>query len=347
MVIYNAKFSENHSSVDNLYILTQAEGSTADSSASTVSPEFVDELITAASMWHADARDAILVFDQQRWRHDTELFKAVKSASWDDVILEKDTKDALIYDVETFFDCEDEYKRYVVPWKRGIIIHGTPGNGKTISIKALMHSLATLKDPIPSLYVKSLAGCNNAFHAIRQIFTTARQYSPCLLIFEDLDSLIDDKVKSFFLNEVDGLEDNNGLMMLGSTNYLERLDAGISKRPGRFDRVSELLSSFLLKFGSVAIHEKGLTVVNCTEISFRIASHSPARGVLRLLAPQADQQRQRSHTAGGSQSTNRRDHRGLFIRIHQRSLRHVPTDYCGRALRQAQLHHGRLGGSQW
>ena len=61
-------------------------------------------------------------------------------------------------------------------------------------------------------------------------------YSPCILIFEDLDSLIDDKVKSFFLNEVDGLEDNDGLMMIGSTNYLERLDAGISKRPGRFDR---------------------------------------------------------------------------------------------------------------
>ena len=43
-------------------------------------------------------------------------------------------------------------------------------------------------------------------------------------------------MKSFFLNEVDGLESNEGLMMLGSTNYLERLDAGISKRPGRFDR---------------------------------------------------------------------------------------------------------------
>ena len=47
--------------------------------------------------------------------------------------------------------------------------------------------------------------------------------------------MITDRVKSFFLNEVDGLESNEGLMMLGSTNYLERLDAGISKRPGRFD----------------------------------------------------------------------------------------------------------------
>ncbi len=73
-------------------------------------------------------------------------------------------------------------------------------------------------------------------YAIREIFVKARQSTPCLLIFEDLDSLITDRVKSFFLNEVDGLESNEGLMMLGSTNYLERLDAGISKRPGRFDR---------------------------------------------------------------------------------------------------------------
>ncbi len=99
-----------------------------------------------------------------------------------------------------------------------------------------MHALSIRPNPIPTLYVKSLAGCNNDFYAIREIFTKARDSSPCLLVFEDLDSLIKDNVKSFFLNEVDGLEDNNGIMMIGSTNYLERLDAGISKRPSRFDR---------------------------------------------------------------------------------------------------------------
>lgn len=99
-----------------------------------------------------------------------------------------------------------------------------------------MHSLASRPDPVPTLYVKSLAGCSNSFYAIREIFVQARQSAPCLLVFEDLDSLISDQVRSFFLNEVDGLEDNDGLMMIGSTNYLERLDAGISKRPSRFDR---------------------------------------------------------------------------------------------------------------
>jgi len=43
-------------------------------------------------------------------------------------------------------------------------------------------------------------------------------------------------VRSYFLNEVDGLKDNDGIFMIGSTNHLDRLDPGISKRPSRFDR---------------------------------------------------------------------------------------------------------------
>ncbi len=47
------------------------------------------------------------------------------------------------------------------------------------------------------------------------VFERARQEAPCLLVFEDLDSLITDNNRSFFLNEVDGLEDNDGLLLVG------------------------------------------------------------------------------------------------------------------------------------
>jgi transitional endoplasmic reticulum ATPase len=60
--------------------------------------------------------------------------------------------------------------------------------------------------------------------------------APCLLIFEDLDSLVEDETRSYFLNEVDGLESNDGILMIGSTNHLDQLDPAISKRPSRFDR---------------------------------------------------------------------------------------------------------------
>ncbi|KAL9133714.1 MAG: hypothetical protein Q9175_005111 [Cornicularia normoerica] len=110
-----------------------------------------------------------------------------------------------------------------------------PGNGKTISVKALMHGLATRPNTIPTLYVKSTAGDYGSIYAIRQIFKEACRIAPCPIIFEDLDSIIPEDTRSFFLNEVDGLESNDGIMMIGSTNYLEKLDAGITKRPSRFD----------------------------------------------------------------------------------------------------------------
>lgn len=90
---------------------------------------------------------------------------------------------------------------------------------------------------VPSLYVKCFeTKCQTPQYAIRTIFAKAREMSPCLLIFEDLDSLVSDDIRSYFLNEVDGLESNDGILMIGSTNHLNRLDPAISKRPSRFDR---------------------------------------------------------------------------------------------------------------
>jgi SpoVK/Ycf46/Vps4 family AAA+-type ATPase len=64
--------------------------------------------------------------------------------------------------------------------------------------------------------------------SIKAIFLKARQCAPCYLIFEDLDTIVTDQVRSYFLNEVDGLKSNDGIFMIGSTNHLERLDPGIS-----------------------------------------------------------------------------------------------------------------------
>ena len=68
------------------------------------------------------------------------------------------------------------------------------------------------------------------------VFEKARAEAPCVLILEDLDSLINDNNRSFFLNQLDGLENNDGLLVIGSTNHYERLDPAITKRPSRFDR---------------------------------------------------------------------------------------------------------------
>ena len=81
-----------------------------------------------------------------------------------------------------------------------------------------MRSLALRSPAVPTLYVKSL-GIGSSVEDIRKIFEKAREIAPCLLVLEDLDSLVSDKLKSFFLNEVDGLEGNDGIMIIGTTNY--------------------------------------------------------------------------------------------------------------------------------
>lgn len=198
---------------------------------------WIDKLLLTASKWSSELHEEIYVYDTGDWDKNKHLWKAVQKSTWDDVVMDPAMKETLISDVQNFFDSRGLYEDYAVPWKRGIILHGTPGCGKTISIKALMNALDKRDPPVASLYVKTFTTCNpGEEYSIREIFQKARVMAPCMLIFEDLDSLVKDKIRSYFLNEVDGLEDNNGILMVGSTNHLDRLDPGISKRPSRFDR---------------------------------------------------------------------------------------------------------------
>jgi len=202
----------------------------------------VDELIRDATKWGRELHNEVWVFDQGWWQKSAQLYDSVQKASWEDVILDEDMKKALRTDVEGFFDSRETYQKLKVPWKRGIIYYGPPGNGKTISIKAMMHSLyqrgknEDTRMSVPTLYVRTLSSYMGPEYSLGQIFGKAREEAPCYLVFEDLDSIVSDNVRSYFLNEVDGLKANDGILMVGSTNHLDRLDPGISKRPSRFDR---------------------------------------------------------------------------------------------------------------
>jgi len=80
---------------------------------------------------------------------------------------------------------------------------------------ALMHSIYQRKPPIPALYVKAVYGA----YGIRQVFLLARALSPCMLIWEDIETIVNYSTRSYFFNEVDGLENNSGIFMIASTNY--------------------------------------------------------------------------------------------------------------------------------
>ncbi|KAG9317491.1 P-loop containing nucleoside triphosphate hydrolase protein [Chiua virens] len=194
----------------------------------------VRDLVLAVCLYTEQTHDEIWVFNQGFWSKNKSLWLEIKDSSWVNVIMKEENKRALQKDVYGFFKSEMTYKKLSIPWKRGLILYGPPGNGKTITIKVIMKTCT--EQGFTPLYVKSFQSFQGEEGAMQAIFSKARQLAPCVLILEDLDSLINDRNRSFFLNQLDGLEGNDGLLVIASTNHFNRLDPGLSNRPSRFDR---------------------------------------------------------------------------------------------------------------
>lgn len=176
--------------------------------------------------------NAILVFTGGDWNRSEALYNATQAASFDTLVLADDLKTTIREDFSRFLQSEDRYERLGISWRRGALLIGPPGNGKTHCVRALVKELG-----VSSLYVQSLS---NQYYTPEQlwaqVFERARGLRPCVLILEDLDSLVNDENRSFFLNQLDGFEQNHGLIVLATTNHPERIDAAIIDRPSRFDR---------------------------------------------------------------------------------------------------------------
>lgn len=173
-----------------------------------------------------------MVFQDGYWQKSHALFQAIKGATLENLVLGGTLKQDLHGDLSAFFSARPIYERAGIPWKRGIVLIGPPGNGKTHMIKALINTLGQT-----CLYVKSFTSQHaDEHHNIRVVFNQARDLAPCLLVLEDLDSLITDHNRSFFLNELDGFASNEGMVVIASTNHPDRLDPAIMARPSRFDR---------------------------------------------------------------------------------------------------------------
>ncbi|KAM9314084.1 peroxisomal ATPase PEX6 [Pholidichthys leucotaenia] len=131
--------------------------------------------------------------------------------------------------------------------RTGVLLYGPPGTGKTLLAKAVatecsMTFLSVKGPELINMYV------GQSEENIREVFHRARSAAPCVIFFDELDSLapsrgrsgdsggVMDRVVSQLLAELDGLQSSAGLFVIGATNRPDLLDQSLL-RPGRFDKL--------------------------------------------------------------------------------------------------------------
>lgn len=149
-----------------------------------------------------------------------------------------DTKSELfnvMNDIRTFFEDEtkDLYEKMDIVYKRGIIIHGKPGQGKSAMIREMIRQLSNInKIVISSNYIYITKVLSSLIAKLNNQKT--------IIVIEDIDSLITNENRSEFLNLLDGIDVKSGIYFIGTTNYPERIDPAFINRSGRFDRTYEI-----------------------------------------------------------------------------------------------------------
>jgi hypothetical protein len=144
-------------------------------------------------------------------------------------------------DIVRFFTDEVAamYADLRVPQRRGVLLHGPPGNGKTSFIKLVAARLPE----VPMIVLRPAARFNE--DALQKVLGQWVRQAPAVMIIEDLDHLLKQLNVSAFLNALDGIDagankSNGALLLLATTNHPEQLDPAINNRPGRFDVVVEV-----------------------------------------------------------------------------------------------------------
>jgi len=150
------------------------------------------------------------------------------------------TKDSVltevIEDFNLFFKQETYgmYKKLQLVYKRGAILYGEPGNGKTAMIREIIRI-------IPPTITKIVINPNiNDMTKILSILLKSLKGKRAIIIIEDIDSLINERNRSEFLNILDGINTQSGVYFIGTTNYPEQIDPAFMNRSGRFDRTYKI-----------------------------------------------------------------------------------------------------------
>lgn len=136
----------------------------------------------------------------------------------------------VVEEIQTFWSKEDKFREYELTYKRGIILWGPPGSGKSCCVQLIIKDVierggVVLKFTQPPLFMQGMRD-------LREI----QRETPIVVLMEDIDSILDHYSESSVLNILDGVDEVDKAVFLATTNYPERLGARIINRPSRFDK---------------------------------------------------------------------------------------------------------------
>jgi AAA+ superfamily predicted ATPase len=163
-------------------------------------------------------------------------FLEYPNLDWKDVILSEELKEEFILNIIFPLENKEECKKNGVPYRRGLMLGGKAGTGKTQVCRVLCNVLP--KD-ITLLWATPKALYDE--HTIQSLFEAARLFAPTLIIIEDIDFIglnrdfARNPILGELLSQLDGNDPNEGIFVIATTNRPELLDEALANRPSRFD----------------------------------------------------------------------------------------------------------------
>jgi len=136
----------------------------------------------------------------------------------------------VVAEIQKFWEREGLFRLYKLVYKRGIILYGPPGSGKSCTVQLVMADVVSRGGIViqfwePGMFVDGL-------RVLRRI----QPDTPVVAVMEDLDSLVETYNESEILNILDGVNDVDRVVFLATTNYPNKLGHRILNRPSRFDK---------------------------------------------------------------------------------------------------------------
>jgi len=207
-----------------------------------IPPETLDKLIVN----YDDFTKALVEVTPSGMR---EVFIENPDVHWDQIGGLPDVKRELQEAVEWPMKYPGLYDKLGHKMPRGILLHGPSGTGKTLMAKAVATESEANFVSVrgPELLSKWVG---ESERGIREIFKRARQSAPCVVFFDEIDSIapirgggtetaVTERVVSQLLTELDGMENMRGVIVLAATNRADMIDPALL-RPGRFDKIIQI-----------------------------------------------------------------------------------------------------------